>query len=115
MLTFVCPASHLDGRLLVVLVLGQAASPQHKVALVPVLHQTPLLFLEPAGLQGPLHGPGGANGAGASVPLPWHHALGPGWNATKPCLVKKLPKKSSHLFLFIFFSFFVAEPAGFLR
>lgn len=81
-------ASHLDCCLLVIFVLGQAASPQHKITLVPVLDQTPLLFLEPAGLQGPLHGPGGAHGAGARVPLSWYHALGPGWNTTKLHLVK---------------------------
>lgn len=80
--------SHLDCCLLVIFVLDQAASPQHKITLVPVLDQTPLLFLEPAGLQGPLHGPGGAHGAGARVPLSWYHTLGPSWNKTKLCLVK---------------------------
>lgn len=116
-------ASHLDCCLLVIFVLGQAVSPQHKIALVPVLDQTPLLFLEPAGLQRPLHGPGGAHGAGAGVPLSRHHTPGPGWNATKLRLVKMSRKRSISkavglllLFtmIFFFFFFFAAELTGFL-
>lgn len=52
--------SHLHSGFLVIFVVGQRAPSQHKVTLLPVLHQRPLLFLEPAGLQGPLHGSGGA-------------------------------------------------------
>lgn len=73
--------SHLDCRLLVILVLRQGASPQSKVALVPVLDQTSLLFLEPAGLLGPLHGPGGARGS--RTPLSRCHTPGPCWKDSK--------------------------------
>lgn len=72
----VISASHLNCGLLVVLVVGQRGSSQHKVALLPVPHQTPLLFLQPAGLHRPLHGPGGARRARARGPFSGCHTPG---------------------------------------
>lgn len=72
------PGWYLGLHVLFVLVVVELLCPQHKVSLLPVLHDGPL-FLQPAHLDGPLQRVGGGRLVEGGHLLAGHHAPGPSY------------------------------------